>query len=205
MSLISPGGQRINFWNGFYGGNSWASSFSFTSSWQMPYWWDEPFGGTWTLEIRDSEFTGGPTNMLSWCLTPHDPADYAALDTGAHVSGCSTASHAITDYCYNDAPDPCRTHPVQLELQVTDLVIAGGAPTLTTTITHPATSELEIVVRPPYGSDITVWDESSGPLPSSFSLPTHAGKWMTGRWALIITDHRQGNTGNVSGFCVEAN
>jgi subtilisin-like proprotein convertase family protein len=205
VSLTSPGGRKITFWNRFQGGNSWGSSFSFVSSWQMPYWWDENFAGTWTLEFRDHMRSGSPTNMLSWCLTPLDPADHATVDTGAHVSVCSTASHEITDYCDGDAPDPCTTHPVVIELQATDLVIAGSAPTLTTTISHPATSELEIVVRPPYGPDITVWNESSGTLPSSFSLTTHAGKWMTGRWALTITDHRQGNTGNVSGFCIEAN
>jgi len=205
VSLISPRGTKVTFWKRLYGGDSWDSAYDFITPWQMPYWWDEGFGGTWTLEVRDTMWTGTYTTLNTLCITPRNPADFSSVDPGAHVSGCATASGAITDYCSGDAPDPCQTHPIESEFQITDFVSASTAPSLTVSITHPAPSELTIVVRTPYGTDITVWDESPGSLPPSFALASHSGRWMTGRWALIVTDHSEGNTGTLTGWCVEAN
>jgi subtilisin-like proprotein convertase family protein len=209
VSLTSPSGTKRTFWDRFYGGNSWDSTYAFTGSWQIPAWWDQDFSGTWTLEIKDymltGLLTGLATNVRSWCVTPPDPALFSTADTGAHLRSCFTASHAITDYCQGDSPDSCSTHPVTAEHQVTELIKSSGTPTLTVDITHPDVSELRIDLKAASGREMTVWNRSAGPLPASFTLTLLGGEWMTGRWALTVTDSSQGNTGVLGGWCLEAN
>jgi subtilisin-like proprotein convertase family protein len=205
VSLTSPSGTKRTFWKRFYGGNSWDSTYAFTGSWQIPAWWDQDFSGTWTLGIEDYMFTGSATNVRSWCVTPPDPALFSTADTGAHLRSCFAASHAITDYCQGDSPDSCSTHPVTAEHQVTELIKSSGTPTLTVDITHPDVSELRIDLKAASGREMTVWNRSAGPLPASFTLTLLGGEWMTGRWALTVTDSSQGNTGVLNGWCLEAN
>ena len=209
-SLTSPSGAKKTFWNRFYGNDSWESDFIFVQAWLMPSWWDTPFGGSWTLEFKDYEISGLPpidTQVTSWCLTPMDNAAYASVDPGASLSRCYTSAHGITDYCDGDDPpdDPCDTHPIQMELQITELVKAAAAPRLTLELTHPDLSELRIVLKGPEGVDVTVWNRASGSLPAFFPLDSLLGTWMAGRWALEITDYTEGNVGTVNRWCVEAN
>lgn len=205
ISLVSPGGIRRKLWNRFNGGDSWGSNFTFPDTWELPVWWDESMTGTWTLEILDHMFSGADTQIASWCVTPLAPWLYSTHDPFTRLSRCYSSSFGIRDYCDGDAPDPCTTHPRQAEIQVTDLVKASGAPVLTVNLTHPATSELVLVVKGPGGTDVTVWDRGSGAMPSSFTITAMNGVWMTGRWGLEVTDRTQGNVGTVSSWCVEAN
>jgi len=166
-------------------------------------------GGRWTFDAKDHLRTGAfspyPTTLTSICLTPVDPAEHALVDPTAHIELNAPASRSITDYCYNDSPDPCNDHPIQFEYQVDSLVQAFAAPRLSVNIAHPAPSELKIEVFGPEGSSTTVWDRSGGDLPASFSLSSFTGKWMTGRWALRISDHVEGNVGTFSGCTLEVN
>ena len=205
VSLSSPSGSRRIFWKRFYGGNSWDSSYSFTSSWRIPAFWDQNFSGTWSLRVEDYMWTGAATTIDSWCLRPLDPSMFSTTDTGAHISACWSGSHAITDYCDGDPPDPCTTHPISAEMNVADIVVAGVAPILTANITHPDPSELEIVLTSSGGRSVTVWNRASGPLPSFFTVSSLVGEWMTGRWSLTIEDNREGNVGRLDGWCIEVN
>ena len=65
VSLQSPSGTSRMFWGRFYGGHSWESNWDFNASWQIPVFWDEPVGGTWTLTIQDTEFTAQSTELVS--------------------------------------------------------------------------------------------------------------------------------------------
>lgn len=145
------------------------------------------------------------TTLSSWCIVPLDPAPYAATDLGARVAVCDSATHSITDYCQGDAPDPCREHPVRFEMQVPTLARASAAPTLRIEQSHPDATQLEIDLVSAGGTTVRVWNRTAGPMPTTISLPTLAGTWLTGRWALKITDKVQTGTGSLTRWCIEAN
>ncbi|MFH1435322.1 MAG: proprotein convertase P-domain-containing protein [Pseudomonadota bacterium] len=208
VSLQSPSGTSRMFWGRFYGGHSWQTNWDFNASWQIPVFWDEPVGGTWTLFIQDTEFSGQTTELVSWCLTPLNPDAHASVDPGASLRSCYSSSRSIPDYCYGDPPDPCTTHPVQIEMQVTEFVKLtppSAVPDLTLNITHTDPSDLEIILTSADGRDVTVWNRSPGPIPSTIPLSSLPGIWMTGRWALRLVDHEEGGTGTIYEWCVEAN
>jgi subtilisin-like proprotein convertase family protein len=212
VTLTSPAGAARTFWYHFYSDDTGGifPDYEFPTPWFIPVWWDEPVGGTWTLTMQDdvvtNPFGGVPTELVSWCVTALDPAGHAAIDPGVPMSVCDTGSHDITDYCEDDPPDPCTDHPVQFEFMAPEFVRAGGGARLVIDLSHPDVSQLEIVVLAANGSEIGVWDR--GPAAAwtpNVPLPTLSGVWMTGRWAIRITDMVEGGTGTLNGWCIEAN
>jgi subtilisin-like proprotein convertase family protein len=204
-TLTSPGGVARNFWHHFEGDPpDLLGLYRFYTPWILPVWWDTSLGGSWTLTLQDDEYTGQGTQLVSWCVTPLDPATHAATDTGAALRACDTSSHSISDYLCDSSGANCE-HPVTLQLQVLDLVRAAGAPNLSLTTSHPDASQLRIELIGADGSESTVWNRGSGALPASFPLSGMTGDWMTGRYQLTITDLTAGTTGSLSRWCIEAN
>jgi subtilisin-like proprotein convertase family protein len=207
-TLTSPTGEARKFWYHFEGDSSGGlfPVYDFDTPWTLPVWWDAEVGGTWTLMLRDDEFTGAGTTLSSWCLTPLDPALHASTDPGAHLGACDGEAHDITDYCEGDEPDPCTDHPVQFEMAVGDLVRAAGAARLVAEISHSDVSDLVISVVAANGTEITVWDrDPASAWTSTIALPTLDGVWLTGRWAIRIVDEVQYDTGTLNRWCIEAN
>lgn len=208
-SLRSPDGTTRTFWLHFQGDVSgMLGEYHFFTPWDLPVWWDRPVGGTWTLTLQDDTHTGVlmsavDTQLTSWCLTPLDPARFATTDTGAAVRACDASSHAISDYDCSSGGS-CE-HPVTLEMQVTDLVRASGAPAVVIETTHPDVSQLRVDLIGADGSEAVVWNRGAGPLPASIPLSAMTGAWMTGRYQIRVTDMVEGTTGSLTRWCIHAN
>ncbi len=204
-TLTSPGGVARNFWHHFEGDPpDLLGLYRFYTPWILPVWWDASLGGTWTLTLQDDAFTGQSTPLVSWCVTPLDPAAYASTDTGAALRACDSSSHSIGDYLCDSSGANCE-HPVVLQLQVLELIRSAGTPSLTLATTHPDGGQLRIELIGADGSEYTLWSGDGAVLPSSFALLAMAGDWMTGRYQLTVTDLAAGTTGSLTRWCIEAN
>ncbi|MBI5486974.1 MAG: hypothetical protein HY905_06550 [Deltaproteobacteria bacterium] len=204
-TLQSPGGVNRKFWYHFDGDTSgMLGDYTFFTPWVLPVWWDAAVGGTWTLTLQDDAFSGAGTTLVSWCVAPLDPAAYASTDTGARLASCDSTSRSISDYaCASDGTD-CE-HPLTVQMQVTNLVRASGAPSARIETTHGDASQLRITLIGADGSETTLWNRGAGPLPATIPISTMSGAWMTGRYQLTITDMAAGTSGTLTRFCIEAN
>jgi subtilisin-like proprotein convertase family protein len=92
------------------------------------------------------------------------------------------------------------------EMQIPDIVHqATGSPTLDLTISHPRTRELTVYLTSANGYVHTLWDRSTGTMPSTFTLTGMATDWVTGRYQLHVQDHEETRTGSVTSWCINAN
>ena len=165
-TLQSPSGTNRKFWYHFDGDTSgMLGDYNFFTPWVLPIWWDSPVGGTWTLTLQDDVFTsfgGANSTLVSWCVVPLDPASYASTDTGARLASCDTASRTIEDYeCASDGTN-CE-HPLMVQMQVTNLVRATGAP-VARIEPLTATSATSAFADAADGTETTLWNRGPGPL-----------------------------------------
>jgi subtilisin-like proprotein convertase family protein len=205
VSLASPGGTERVFWKNFTSDDTGLvfPNYAFPDTWTLPVWWGTSVGGSWTLEIDDTKISLSPTNLARWCLTPIDPAVHASHVYSTTLDACATDTGAIPD-CDMTTPD-CPGD-VTFEMQVDDLVKqVTGSPTLELRISHSSPSDLRIVFTEANGRVETLWDRSSGSLPSTFTLAGMAGDWATGRYQLLVEDHVEGTRGSVTSWCVRFN
>jgi subtilisin-like proprotein convertase family protein len=204
VKLTNPTGVERTFWKNFYSDDvgGFVPDYGFPATWEFPVWWGTGVDGLWALEIDDTELTLRTTTLTSWCLTPIDPATHASHPIDATVRACATDTGSIAD-CDMTTPDcPGDTY---FEMQVADIVRDTGTPTLDLTHTHPRTRELTIVLTSANGYEHTLWDRSSGTMPSSFTLTGMTGEWITGRYQLHVQDHEETRTGSITAWCLNAN
>jgi subtilisin-like proprotein convertase family protein len=203
--LQAPSGTRRTFWKHFEGDPSgMLGDYAFFTPWVLPVWWGESAGGTWTLTLTDDEMSGTSSTLVSWCVTPLDPATHASTDTGAHMAACDMSSHSIGDYACDADGGSCE-HPLTIQLQASDMVRAAGTPNIRLETGHGDVSQLRIDLIGADGSETVVWNRGAGPLPATIPISAMTGAWMTGRYQLTITDMVAGTSGSLTRFCVEAN
>ncbi|MBK6518966.1 MAG: proprotein convertase P-domain-containing protein [Polyangiaceae bacterium] len=74
---------------------------------------------------------------------------------------------------------------------------------VTTRITHPRPSDLELTLINPSGTEVLVWPRGGGPIPASFAAPVPGDESANGLWTLRIADTQAGEQGTVSLFALE--
>lgn len=208
VSLTSPySGVSRTFWKNFYSDDTGGlfPDYGFPVTWEIPVWWDTPVGGTWTLDIDDTELTLRTTTLTSWCLTPLDPALHSSAPIHSTLRACAADTGSIPDCDTSVSPPDCPGVGI-FEMQIADIVHQNtGSPTLDLTISHSRTRELTVILVSANGYEHTLWDRSTGPMPSTFTLTGMATEWVTGRYQLRVEDHVDGTSGSVTSWCVNAN
>jgi subtilisin-like proprotein convertase family protein len=208
VALTSPySGMSRTFWKNFNSDDAGGMlpDYGFPVTWEIPVWWDTPVGGTWTLDIRDTELTLRTTTLTSWCLTPLDPSLHSSTPIHSTMRLCATDTGRIPDCDLTSSPTVCPGEGV-FEMQVTDIVHQDtGAPSLELAHTHPRSQELTVILVSANGYEHTLWDRATGSMPSSFSLTGMTGEWITGRYQLRVQDHEETRSGSVTSWCLAVN
>ncbi|MCK9464070.1 MAG: hypothetical protein M0R80_31005 [Proteobacteria bacterium] len=184
---VDHDGTVASVYNGYRGDAIDTEDYHFPGVWYLPQFAGE-MGGEWTIHFEDSAFSGPmmaavPFPITEWCITFLDPAtttpltegEWAATDTGL-VSGATADTETYGAF----------------EMQIDDIVDASGqTPWLELDVT-PADANVQIDLVGPDGSVIEVKSMYETDVPSAVLLEDLVTTWLTGRWALRVTEYTIG-------------
>jgi len=209
LTATSPSGTLHVFWARMRGTKQ-GNDYAFPTIWHFPQFWDETTGGEWTLKVTDHMgqcLAKVDNNIAKWCFKPLDPDGFSGVDPSAASETCNNTQQTLKDL--EEAIDPQDNdvdYPVYSTIQVLEFVKAGSAPEITLDIDHNSAQDVEIKLITSDGRSLTVKDDGSGSIPSTYTVSGMAGAWITGHWQLRVVDLEDNDVeGTLNSWCVRAN